>query len=118
VAQVRCDGFAPAEPLPGAVNTPGADEFDATFLADGTSIVFSRSTDVYFAARAPAGCEAGSVPRCVMTGMKHRMIGSLVSLALVGCADDGGGSTDIATMPLATSSTNASKCTSSHVWIF
>lgn len=68
VAQVRGDGFAPAEPLPGAVNTPGADEFDATFLADGTSIVFSRSTDVendpialYFAARGPAGYDAGTL---------------------------------------------------------
>jgi hypothetical protein len=66
VAELRGDGFAPAEPLPGAVNTPGADEFDATFLADGTSIVFSRSTDVdndpialYFAARGAGGYDAG-----------------------------------------------------------
>jgi len=68
VAQVRGDGFAPAEPLPGTVNTPGADEFDATFLADGTSIVFSRSIDVendpialYFAARGPSGYDAGTL---------------------------------------------------------
>ena len=66
VAQARGDGFAPAELLPGAVNTP-ADEFDATFLLDGSSIVFSRSSDVendpielYFAARGPAGYEAGT----------------------------------------------------------
>jgi hypothetical protein len=66
-ARVRGDGFAPAEPLPGAVNTPDHDEFDAAFLADGSSIVFTRSTDVdndplelYFAARGPAGYTAGT----------------------------------------------------------
>lgn len=66
VAQARGDGFAPAQLLPGAVNTP-ADEFDATFLLDGSSIVFSRSTDaendpieLYFAARGPAGYDAGT----------------------------------------------------------
>jgi hypothetical protein len=66
VAQARGDGFASAELLPGAVNTP-ADEFDATFLLDGSSIVFSRSSDVendpielYFAARGPAGYEAAT----------------------------------------------------------
>lgn len=68
VAQVRGDGFAPATPLPGAVNTDAADEFDATFLADGSSIVFARSTDVesapiqlYFAARNKDGYEAGTL---------------------------------------------------------
>ncbi|NVB79253.1 MAG: hypothetical protein HOV81_12700 [Kofleriaceae bacterium] len=45
-AAAQGSGFAPAAPLPGALNTPDHDEFDATFLADGTSIVFSRSTDV------------------------------------------------------------------------
>lgn len=65
-ARVSGDQFAPAEPLPGAVNTSGADEFDATFLADGSSIVFSRSADVendpielYFSTRGPAGYGAG-----------------------------------------------------------
>lgn len=62
VARASGDGFAQAEPLPGTVNTPGADEFDATFLDDGSSIVFSRSTDVendpielYSATRGPTG---------------------------------------------------------------
>ncbi len=62
IARVVGDGFAPAEPLPGAVNTPDSDEFDATFLADGHSIVFARSADVnqapidlYFAALGPDG---------------------------------------------------------------
>jgi Tol biopolymer transport system component len=66
VAQIRGDGFAPAQPLPGALNT-AADEFDATFLSDGRSIVFSRSPDVenepielYFSARGPAGYDAGT----------------------------------------------------------
>jgi Tol biopolymer transport system component len=67
VAQVRGDGFASAEPLPGAINTAAADEFDATFLADGSSIVFARSTDVenepiqlYVAIRGAAGYDAGT----------------------------------------------------------
>lgn len=46
VAAAKGDGFTAAVPLPGAVNTPEADEFDATFLADGSSLVFSRSPDV------------------------------------------------------------------------
>jgi Tol biopolymer transport system component len=67
VAPARGDGWAAAGPLPGEVNTP-ADEFDATWLHDGSSIVFSRSTDVNdapillcFAARAPSGYDAGTV---------------------------------------------------------
>jgi hypothetical protein len=67
VAQIRGDGFAPAEPLPGAINTAAADEFDATFQADGSSIVFARSTDVendpiqlYVAVRGAAGYDAGT----------------------------------------------------------
>ncbi|QNA82726.1 hypothetical protein G4G27_00900 [Sphingomonas sp. So64.6b] len=36
--------FAPARPLPGAVNTAG-DEFDATFLSDSAAIVFARAAD-------------------------------------------------------------------------
>jgi Tol biopolymer transport system component len=68
VARVRGDGFAPAEPLPGAINTAAADEFDATFLADGSSIVFARSTDVEndpiqlcVAIRGAAGYDAGTL---------------------------------------------------------
>jgi TolB protein len=37
--------FAPAIGLPAPINT-GADEFDATFLADGRSLVFSRARDI------------------------------------------------------------------------
>jgi TolB protein len=66
VAAARGDGWARAEPLPGALNTPD-DEFDATFLGDGTSIVFARSPDagekpatLHFAARGPAGYGPGS----------------------------------------------------------
>ena len=66
-APARGTGFAAAAPLPGAVNTPDHDEFDATFLADGASIVFSRSTDVendpialYVARRGPTGYDAGT----------------------------------------------------------
>lgn len=67
IAKLRGDGFAPAEPLPGAINTADADEFDATFLTDST-IVFSRSSDVehdpiqlYFAARGATGYDAGTL---------------------------------------------------------
>ena len=37
-------GFAPAQRLPGPVNTT-ANEFDATFLHDGATIVFARAQD-------------------------------------------------------------------------
>ncbi|HEU4409849.1 MAG TPA: hypothetical protein VFS43_31640 [Polyangiaceae bacterium] len=66
VAAARGEGWARAEPLPGAINTPD-DEFDATFLADGASVVFARSADVnekpitlHFAARGPGGYGAGT----------------------------------------------------------
>ncbi|QNQ08258.1 TolB family protein [Sphingomonas alpina] len=44
-ARRQRDGFAAARPLAGAVNG-GADEFDATFLADGKTIVFARAGDM------------------------------------------------------------------------
>jgi TolB protein len=60
-------GFAPAERLPGRIDTADADEFDATFLADGKTIVFSRSTDaendpiqLYVASPGPDGYDAGT----------------------------------------------------------
>lgn len=37
--------FGEVRALPGAINTP-ADEFDATFLADGRTVIFSRSPDL------------------------------------------------------------------------
>ena len=37
--------FENTKPLPGLVNTP-ADEFDATFLRDGVSIIFTRADDL------------------------------------------------------------------------
>jgi TolB protein len=45
VAARRGGGFAPASALPGAINTP-ADEFDATFLDDGETVIFSRAPDL------------------------------------------------------------------------
>ncbi|WP_129791713.1 PD40 domain-containing protein [Sphingosinicella sp. CPCC 101087] len=58
--------FGPAAPLPGDVNT-AADEFDATYLADGTSIVFARApdlrsnrVDLFFAAAGDEAYDAGS----------------------------------------------------------
>lgn len=44
VAHRNAEKFEPAQRLPGAINTP-ADEFDATFLADGSTIVFARAPD-------------------------------------------------------------------------
>lgn len=44
-AQWRDKGFAPAQRLAGAINT-AADEFDASFLADGRSVVFARAGDM------------------------------------------------------------------------
>jgi TolB protein len=43
-AAQRAGGFEQARRLPGAINT-NANEFDATFLADGTTIVFARAKD-------------------------------------------------------------------------
>jgi len=67
IARLLGAGFAPAEPLPGAINTEANDEFDATFLPDGSSIVFARSTDVendpialYVSRRSSAGYDAGT----------------------------------------------------------
>ena len=37
--------FGSPEPLPGAINT-AADEFDATYLADGVTVVFTRAPDL------------------------------------------------------------------------
>ncbi|HEY0628396.1 MAG TPA: hypothetical protein VGD23_03620, partial [Sphingomicrobium sp.] len=45
VAERDGAGFAPARPVPGGINT-GADEFDATFLADSRTIIFSRAPDL------------------------------------------------------------------------
>lgn len=39
------NSFVRAAALPGAINT-GADEFDATFLADNLTVVFSRAPDI------------------------------------------------------------------------
>jgi hypothetical protein len=45
IAARRGTGFGPAAPLPGEINSE-ADEFDATFLADSRTIVFSRAPDL------------------------------------------------------------------------
>lgn len=44
-AHISGRGLDEAAPLPGDINT-GEDEFDATFLADGRDIVFSRARDI------------------------------------------------------------------------
>lgn len=44
-ARRRGSSFDAAQPLPGAINTDH-DEFDATFLGDGRTIVFSRARDI------------------------------------------------------------------------
>jgi len=43
-ASIRDGKFQPARPLPGDINTAG-DEFDATLLSDGSTIVFARARD-------------------------------------------------------------------------
>jgi TolB protein len=67
VAAQAGDGFAAAASVPGGVNT-AADEFDATYLSDSTSIVFSRAPDLaadridlVFAALADGAYGAGEV---------------------------------------------------------
>ena len=44
-AKMRKARFIAVEALPGAVNTP-ADEFDATFLSDGISLIFTRADNL------------------------------------------------------------------------
>lgn len=67
IAQQRGSGFAPAKRLDGAINT-AADEFDATFLADGRSVVFARADDMrrdsvqlYFAAAVKGRYDIGEL---------------------------------------------------------
>jgi Tol biopolymer transport system component len=45
VAQFTDGHWSQAQPVPGGINSPG-DEFDATFLGDGTSIVYSYSENL------------------------------------------------------------------------
>lgn len=59
--------FAAARRVPGALNT-AANEFDATFLRDGKTIVFARAmdfsrdrVDLFFAARGARGYDAGTL---------------------------------------------------------
>jgi TolB protein len=66
VAAATGAGFGPARLLPGALNAADADEIDPTFLADGTSIVYSRSPDLktlpvqlYVSTLGPDGYRAG-----------------------------------------------------------
>jgi TolB protein len=44
-ARVTENGLAAAAALPGGLNT-SQDEFDATFLADGSTVIFSRARDI------------------------------------------------------------------------
>jgi TolB protein len=66
-ARMRGDGFERARLLPGDVNTSG-DDFDATFLADGETIVFSRAPnlmtdriDLYYATPRNGRYDAGTL---------------------------------------------------------
>lgn len=66
IARARGRTWSPATPAPSAVNT-AHDEFDATFLADGQSIVFARSANLeterivlHFATRSASGYEQGT----------------------------------------------------------
>lgn len=69
--------FEPARRLPGDLNTP-ADEFDATFLSDGATIVFARApdfrsdrVDLYSASRSDGRYDAGTLlPQTVNSGDK------------------------------------------------
>jgi Tol biopolymer transport system component len=77
VAQQSAGKFEPARRLPGAINTP-ADEFDATFLSDGATIVFARApdfrndrVDLYAAAPRDGRYDAGIVlPQTINSGDK------------------------------------------------
>ena len=74
IAAPRGNSFAPAAPLPGAINT-AADEFDATALPGG-DLVFSRSTNLdtdpvqlVFARHGPTGYDVGTpLPSSINAG--------------------------------------------------
>jgi len=66
IARAKGARWQDAVPLPGAINT-SAEEFDATFLVDGSSIVFARSANLEtdritltFAARGASGYAFGT----------------------------------------------------------
>jgi len=73
-AHERRGRFIDVRPLPGAINTD-ADEFDATFLADGRTVIFSRSPDLatsevrlFRAARTARGYDTGvALPESINT---------------------------------------------------
>lgn len=73
-ADVAGSGFAAARAAPGAVNTPD-DEFDATFLDDGVTLVFTRAPDLrkddvtlWLSRRGRSGYDRGvSLPASVNT---------------------------------------------------
>jgi Tol biopolymer transport system component len=75
VARLAAGGFERARPLPGDINTAG-DEFDATYLADGSTVVFARApdlrkdrVDLHVAAWHGAGYEAGTrLPQTANSG--------------------------------------------------
>jgi Tol biopolymer transport system component len=75
VAARKGAGFAPVRPVAGAINT-GGDEFDATFLSDGTTIVFARAgdfrtdrVDLFHASIRHGQYDAGTLlPRSVNSG--------------------------------------------------
>jgi TolB protein len=77
VAHQSAGKFEAARRLPGAINTP-ADEFDATFLADGATIAFARAqdfrkdrVDLYAAAPRDGHYDVGTVlPQTVNSGGK------------------------------------------------
>jgi TolB protein len=77
VAHQNAGKFEPPQHLPGAINTP-ADEFDATFLADGSTVVFARApdfrngrVDLYAAAMRDGRYDAGAMlPQTVNSGEK------------------------------------------------
>lgn len=65
IARAKGPGFVKAVPLAGAVNT-AADEFDATFLSDGRTVVFARAPsmrhdriDLFVATLHDRGYDAG-----------------------------------------------------------
>jgi len=102
------NGFASARRLPGALNTL-ANEFDATFLRDGTTIVFARAmdfrtdrVDLLFAVPSKPGYDVGTMLPAAVNN-EHDTYGPMLDWSdrgrLIFSGQRGGGGMDLYRIP-------------------
>lgn len=102
------EGFATARRLPGALNT-AANEFDATFLRDGATIVFARAmdfrtdrVDLLFAVPSGPGYDVGTMLPAAVNN-EHDTYGPMLDWSdrgrLIFSGQRGGGGMDLYRIP-------------------